>query len=337
MRRRGHTTHGRDAETVLFAVTGMSPAVLTETVWALAHERPAIIPDRVVAVTTTGGRERIKAELLDGGVWADLRRTLKAGDRLEFSATGAHIVVITRGENELDDIRTPGDNAAMADFILHELRAYADEHDTRIIATIAGGRKTMSALLYACMTLVGRETDRVTHVLVDQKLEKRVPRFYFPRTAAEAKGIQLADIPFVPLRNRFQELGQMPGNFSRLVVKYSRELKRVTGAGVVLRLDDGPRVVTVDGVAVALNPRAYSTLKFLVHINQHPPLPAGQPEAVEPMKTFLGPTESKWVDDEDDIKRELNHLRDQFKKARVFWGPGLRRDSLRLPRFILKT
>ena len=40
------------SEIVLLAVTGMSPAVLTETVWALAQERPPIIPNRVVVLTT---------------------------------------------------------------------------------------------------------------------------------------------------------------------------------------------------------------------------------------------------------------------------------------------
>lgn len=31
-------------ETILLAVTGLSPAVVTETVWTLAHENPPVIP-----------------------------------------------------------------------------------------------------------------------------------------------------------------------------------------------------------------------------------------------------------------------------------------------------
>jgi CRISPR-associated protein (TIGR02584 family) len=41
----------------------MSPGVITETVWALTHEKPPLIPDRVVAVTTRAGREAIQREL----------------------------------------------------------------------------------------------------------------------------------------------------------------------------------------------------------------------------------------------------------------------------------
>lgn len=49
---------------VLLSVTGQSPAVLTETIWALAQEQPAIIPHRVVVVTTTEGRATLVRELL---------------------------------------------------------------------------------------------------------------------------------------------------------------------------------------------------------------------------------------------------------------------------------
>lgn len=41
------------SECVLFAVLGMSPAVLTETVWALARESPSVIPHRVVVPSSS--------------------------------------------------------------------------------------------------------------------------------------------------------------------------------------------------------------------------------------------------------------------------------------------
>ena len=39
-----------DARTILIAGMGTSPAVLTETVWALAHQAVPVIPDEVVVV-----------------------------------------------------------------------------------------------------------------------------------------------------------------------------------------------------------------------------------------------------------------------------------------------
>ena len=63
--------------TTLLAVSGMSPAILTETVWALAHEVPAIIPDEVVVITTSKGENDIHRDLLskqDG--WSDAHSRL---------------------------------------------------------------------------------------------------------------------------------------------------------------------------------------------------------------------------------------------------------------------
>ena len=54
----------RDAPDVVFlAVTGMSPAVLTETIWALSHEAKPMIPARVGVITTASGRQAIESTL----------------------------------------------------------------------------------------------------------------------------------------------------------------------------------------------------------------------------------------------------------------------------------
>src|SRR5258708_1903499 len=50
-------------QVVLLSVTGMTPAVLTETIWALAHENPPVIQNRVVVVTTPKGNELMEREI----------------------------------------------------------------------------------------------------------------------------------------------------------------------------------------------------------------------------------------------------------------------------------
>ena len=60
----------------------MTPAVLTETIWALAHENPPVIPDRVVAVTTTKGKQLMERELFtpasagEMDLWQKLRHEI---------------------------------------------------------------------------------------------------------------------------------------------------------------------------------------------------------------------------------------------------------------------
>jgi CRISPR-associated protein (TIGR02584 family) len=161
---RSAPVRARSAETVLFAVAGMSPSVLTETVWALAHGNPPVVPDRVVVLTTCSGRACLRTELFtprpdfDGAcVWESLRAALAhrgtaAAGRLRFGDTADDIRVFTmpdpaRGRSvELEDIRTPAESAAAADFILEKLRSFTENQDTRIVASLAGGRKTMSVM-----------------------------------------------------------------------------------------------------------------------------------------------------------------------------------------------
>jgi CRISPR-associated protein (TIGR02584 family) len=73
-------------KTVLIAVTGGSPAVLTETVWALARETPPVIPDSVVVVTTAVGAQTLHSRLLSPrpdwrkkSVWQALREIILGG------------------------------------------------------------------------------------------------------------------------------------------------------------------------------------------------------------------------------------------------------------------
>jgi len=41
---------------ILCCVIGTSPAVLTETVWCLAHQKHPVIPDEIVVLTTIRGK-----------------------------------------------------------------------------------------------------------------------------------------------------------------------------------------------------------------------------------------------------------------------------------------
>jgi CRISPR-associated protein (TIGR02584 family) len=324
------------SEIVLFAVTGMSPAILTETVWALAHETPATIPDRVVVVTTRAGRDAIQRELFavetdrravrtghpsaaarpavaphQASAWDQLRAALAAKrfavtGKLRFGTTADDIRVFTRpnarGRSvELDDIRTPADNEAAADFLLDALRPFAENPDVRLVCSLAGGRKTMGALLYACLSLIGRETDRLTHVLVNEPFDdpRRQPKFYFPTPRDRAAKIQLADVPFVPLRQLFpRELGRLPGRFTHLVQQYRQTVYQLTAPPRV-ELADDERVARVDGVPVRLPATAYALLSFLVdRARRRQPAFASYKDAVDPFKAFL----ADWARDRMDYR-----------------------------------
>jgi len=318
-------------EIVLLAVTGMSPAVLTETVWALAHEGEPVIPDRVIVVTTASGRDCLERELLtplpafgSRTVWQALRDQIvpaaalladpTSGSRLHpgvppLTLESPRVISApdptTGRTRELADLRSPSDNEAAADFLLEQVRAIVENPDTRLIASLAGGRKTMGALLYACLTLVGRETDRLTHVLVNEPFENQ-RGFWFPgqpdsrtesrrqkaatraahreactgSTETPASGhpakpeprnpqsdipvVELADVPFVPLRNLFQrELGRPAGRFAVLVEACREQVRQHAGEQVRLVVEQRRPEIDVNGTRVRLAPREHLVLLFL--------------------------------------------------------------------------
>ncbi len=335
---------------VLLAVTGMSPAILTETLWALAQEKPAIIPDEVIIITTTQGAEDLQRQLLTprkdwGGrhVWEALRstllgRTANTDSRLQLAKP--RLIELpdrrTGVRTPADDLRTAADNAAAADFILEEVRRLTENPDTRVMASIAGGRKTMGALLYAAMSLLARDTDRLTHVLVNAPFD--ICRdFFFPRqpvksltagfgkevrrVATKDARIELADIPFVPLRNGFAELGEKPGSFRMLVERYSSAMKAETKRPVRVSFDLLGKTLHLDGVPIPMRHRAQILLRFLIESEKI----RDQAEAVEKFPVWLNNADDQVRElspakvADSDFRRELNHIKSAALKAGCRW------------------
>lgn len=61
---------------VLVSVAGLTPQVVTETIWALARREPAFAPVEVHLVTTTVGRELARLALEEQGRLAALAAEL---------------------------------------------------------------------------------------------------------------------------------------------------------------------------------------------------------------------------------------------------------------------
>jgi CRISPR-associated protein (TIGR02584 family) len=283
-------------QTVLLSVIGMSPAVLTETVWSLCSRAEPLIPDRIVVVTTSAGAVKLRDALFRplssfGGrcVWQALRDSLQGrgceiGCKLRFGETSDDIRVITALDNEtglsfeLEDIRSQSDNEAVGDYLLDQVRMFTGNPDIRLVASLAGGRKTMGALLYACMTLSGRGGDVLTHVLVNQPFESAAG-FYFPgqplevlddsdgnHISAEEASIDCAEVPFISMRNLFsKELGRQVGSFSQLMESCSHNLNLNAGERVRLSVETRRTYLEVNGQRLRLTPREHLLFLFIAY------------------------------------------------------------------------
>lgn len=284
-------------KTILVAVSGMSPAIITETIWALATEAQPVIPDEVVVITTTKGEADIKTQLLtpqeewgSKNVWETLRGDVlakaqlpKKCRKLQLSVRVIELADETTGVRiRAADLRTRFHNEEAAEFILQTLIPYVDAEDNHVIASIAGGRKTMGALLYATMSLVAKETDRITHVLVNEPFDTTRGFFYpdQPHQNLQAfdpklKGtspvgannaiLDIADIPFVPLRNGFAELNEKRRTFEGLIQRYSQELKHTRkGPPKVILLDEKAGKFEIEQRPIELTGRNLLVAWFLL-------------------------------------------------------------------------
>ncbi|MCE1185877.1 MAG: CRISPR-associated ring nuclease Csm6 [Rhodocyclales bacterium] len=203
---------------ILLAVTGLSPQIVTETLYALAHQDTPWIPDEVHVITSGEGAQRVKLSLLDPaqGQFHALAQDYPQFSVVRFETTHIHLIADDDG-HPLDDIRTPEDNAHAADRIHEVVRCFTAQPDTELHVSIAGGRKTMGFYLGYCLSMTARPQGRLSHVLVSEPFEF-LKEFFFPpkisRVLHTSNGrpvltsdarVMLAEIPFIRLRQLLPE------------------------------------------------------------------------------------------------------------------------------------
>ena len=266
---------------ILVSAMGTSPAVLTNMVWGLAHQKHSIVPDEIVVFITKSGKDLLIQRLFDDGVWNEMRSDLKRekieiDGKLVFGATSIRVIPDAEG-NEIEDLRTGDDNLRAADFMLSQLRQYTEDSETELHVSIAGGRKTMSALLFSCMTLLGRECDKVYHVLLPQDLEQgATPEFFYPEPGKtfvskgatkklKAKQIttELFEVPFVRMRGWYQEkFNAIPPSYRTLVAR----IQEVVPPAVVypeIEIDAWNGWATLNGQQVPMSRPCFAMLLLL--------------------------------------------------------------------------
>ena len=201
---------------VLLCVAGTSPAVVTETVYALAVKPPtglnAFIPTEIWVITTRKGRDLILKHLLppagrkpsqeqvvngQGGEFPRLLAdypAIKGLDACRFDSDS--IVVVKDGGRFLDDIVTARDNDCAADCIMDVVRKLIERPNANhmaIHASLAGGRKSMGFYLGYCLSLFGRPQDRLSHVLVSDPYDD-CDDFFYPTPKYRAVHTRQGDV-----------------------------------------------------------------------------------------------------------------------------------------------
>lgn len=223
-------------KSILLNVTGLTPQVVTETLYAL-YSQGQTLPEQIHILTTAEGYQRARLTLINDGWLArfyhDYQLTMP-----DFSERHIHILQQADGE-PLTDIRTQADNQTMADGITEWIRTLTADPDNSLHVSIAGGRKTMGFYAGYALSLYGRSQDRLSHVLVSADYESH-PQFYYPTPYSQViygndptrkpldtqnAEVMLADIAFVCLRHGLDKaLLQGKSSFSQSVAKAQQAL-----------------------------------------------------------------------------------------------------------------
>ncbi|NVM21960.1 MAG: TIGR02584 family CRISPR-associated protein [Desulfobacterales bacterium] len=206
---------------ILLAVVGLSPQVVTETLFALHQQNRTI--DAIHIITTRQGKEQINAHLLslkDGKYYQYLKDYNIDPSTIDFSFDNVHTIKDANGI-EVDDIEGEEENEWLLKKCLELAFSFTKDPNTAVFFSVAGGRKTMSSCLMLAAQLYGRPQDRVYHVLVSPEFESNRDFYYPPRASVpielrdrnghpyvkETKfaTLTLVPIPFVSIRDKLSE------------------------------------------------------------------------------------------------------------------------------------
>lgn len=245
---------------VLVAVSGLSPQIVTETLYGLVTQETPFIPTEIHLLTTQEGAHRVQLDLLHqhNGKFHHFCRDYSM-PAITFGADQIHILRDEQGQ-PMSDIRTPVQNERAADQITQLIAELSQDDEAAIHASIAGGRKTMGYYLGYALSLFGREQDRLSHVLVTEGYEGH-PEFFYPTIESrviynrdkrpmdsQEAQVVLAHIPFVRLRDDVPEnLLQGRAGFSETI-----GMARKAEQESELVIDRIQRTLTASGINISM-------------------------------------------------------------------------------------
>lgn len=272
--RQGRATPNTFSRRVVLAVTGLSPQIVTETVFALAIASvEPFVPTEIHVLTTAEGAERARLTLLsEQPGWFHRMCRDYSLPAIAFDEQTIHVLRALDG-SPIRDIRSREENERVADTLTERVRELTADSNCALHVSIAGGRKTMGFYAGYALSLFGRPQDRLSHVLVSAPYESN-QQFYYPTPyrhviytpppeerpldASEAE-VQLAEIPFVRLRNGLDDrLLKGGAAFSEVVAAAQRAFEHSS-----LEIDLDRKLVFAGDREVSLPPAQLAFLSWI--------------------------------------------------------------------------
>ena len=139
-------------KTVLLAVCGLSPQIITETLYALYQSNRHV--NAIHIITTRDGKEKIFSELFAGKSGHYYRYLEEYGIDpaiIDFGHRNIHVITDDHGI-EIPDIINESHNEQLLKKCMELTFHFTKDPETAVFFSVAGGRKTMSS----CLTLAAQ-------------------------------------------------------------------------------------------------------------------------------------------------------------------------------------
>ena len=195
----------------------------------------------------------------------------------------------------------------------------------------------MSALLFSCMTLLGREDDKVFHVLLPPEFEGGVlPPMYYPvkgvtytnrftgkKYKSDKFHSELFEVPFVRMRGWYQEkFKSIPPSYQTLISKVQTVAPPAVNYPEI-EIDAANGTVKLNGSLVSLSKTNFAALLFLAKGCPTKDLHAKLVELhnghndkhIDWLDTFREGSRFANIDDIDDLRKTLSELRKKLQSA----------------------
>ncbi|MDD5392729.1 MAG: CRISPR-associated ring nuclease Csm6 [Thiothrix sp.] len=225
---------------ILLAVAGGTPAIVTETLYALTQKaEPPYLPTEIYIITTAGVYANLQEKLL--GDTGKIYQLYRDYGMIPPASNKIHLCCIGKDKRYLNDITTSEENEIAANFITDKVRKLTKE-DSSLHVSIAGGRKTMTYYLGYAMSVFGRIQDCMSHVLVDDRYA--VPGFYYPTAQSQIitnqwtgdsfdardVNVMLGKLPFIRLRDGLTDdlLNDSDKSYSDIIAIAQRQLAPIS-------------------------------------------------------------------------------------------------------------
>jgi CRISPR-associated protein (TIGR02584 family) len=266
---------------ILLFSTGLSPQVVTESIYYHTQIRkPSLTIDAIHIITDAKCKSLVIKELLpDNNGWLHKLADDYQIDPIEVALPleNIHLLKDNSG-NPLMDLLTAAENQAAVKTVFNLIRDLTSGDQTRLIASVAGGRKTMSVIVGQAMQFYAREQDLLTHVIVEDCIIG-AKDFFYPTPISQKmkiKGkivdyhdvkINLDEIPFIRLR-------PILGNFlmestktslMSLVKSAQRQIEDMLNP-VKINIDQNAKQLSISGVVVKLPAKSLAIYTLLLKL-----------------------------------------------------------------------